>query len=619
MKKAISIIICLTLVVSAVFAMTSCTKQSRIVSDIILITDGGTVKDGGYNQSAWEGVTAYAEENGYTSRYYQPMLDNDKLTLDIIEKYVDLSVKNGAKYIVLPGEKFAVASYEIAPVYPDVKFLLLDAIPHSADDDTDRFVSNVMCVSFDALQSGFLAGYIAVVNGNTELGFLGEKSSDNSANYGAGFAQGAAYAADTLGIPVTLDWADYDSPLRDYNYDFTVTACYEKIENVEEETFTVNVVNGIGSGTYTKGSNITITANPAPEGQEFDKWEVKSDTQGVKDKKVNISSKSKSSMNLLVEKCDCTITATYKDIEGTTYSVKTMAADGKTVSLDQSVAENGQCDITAPVAPENMVFDHWECTVADAVEDTGSASTKVNVSNSDVTVTPVYAVSDVPTFNVSVVTGEGGDGNSTGSGSYVAGDLVTVAAAVPKEGYMFSHWKNEDAYGQSTGISMENEYYWNTSFEMVDRYAAVCSYMYNHGATMIFAGGNSKADSAYVAKWSFDYELGVISAGANNKDSYTTIVNNYGEAVKDCLTEYNGGTVVAANCSTEGIYATFVSDDEKIQSDYDAVYKALADGEITPIRAEGGAGYDFCKAFAENNMSDCLTLNGCFVDGVSVG
>lgn len=619
MKKAVSIILCLILVVSTVFAVSACSKQEGVKGDIVLITDGGTIKDGGYNQSAWEGVTSYADENGLAAIYYQPVLEDDVLTVDNIDKYIELSVNSGAQYIVLPGEDFAVAAYEIAPTYPDVNFILLDAIPHSADDDTDRFVSNVMCVTFDALQSGFLAGYIAVANGNTELGFFGEQSSENSANYGAGFAQGAAFAADSMGIPVTLDWADYDSPLRDYNYNFTITACYDKIEDADEEIFTVKVVNGTGSGTYTKGSNVTITADPAPFGQEFDGWEVKSNTEGVKDKKVNISSKSDAQMNLLVEKCDCTITATYKDIEGTVYSVKTMAADGSTVALEQSVAENGQCDITAPVAAENMVFDHWECSVKDAVEDVNSASTKVNVTNSDVTVTPVYVTSNVPTFNVTVETGEGGDGISTGSGSYVAGDTVTVAAAIPAEGYMFSHWENTDAYGNSTGIAMENEYYWNTSFEMVDRYAAVCESMYNHGVTMVFNGGNSRADSAYTAKSNFDYDLGMISAGENNGDAYTTIVKNYGEALKDCLADFQGGTVLAANCSTDGIYATFVSDDSETQADYDAVYKALADGEIQPIRAEGGAGYDFCKAFVENNMSDCLTLDGWFVEGVSLG
>ncbi len=44
------------------------------------------------------------------------------------------------------------------------------------------------------------------------------------------------------------------------------------------------------------------------------------------------------------------------------------------------------------------------------------------------------------------------------------------------------------------------------------------------------------------------------------------------------------------------------------------IEKELADGKLTPILAEGGAGYDFCKAFSEKKMSKCLTLNGWFVD-----
>lgn len=619
MKKAISIFLCIALAVCSVFAMAGCTKQNEIKSDIVLITNGEDINDGGYNSSAWEGITSYADENMMSCRYYQPALDdNGRLTVESVEKYVELSAKNGAQYIVFPGEEFAVSAYEIAPSYPDVKFVLLDALPHSADDTTDRYVSNVMCVSFDALQSGFLAGYIAVMNGNTELGYFGQKDSRSSANYGAGFVQGASYAADSLGIPATVDWADYDSPLLDYSYDFTITACYKKVEDAKEEVFKVNVVDGTGSGTYTKGSNVTITANPAPKGKVFDRWETKSDTEGVKDKKVNISSKTKSSMNLLVEKCDCTITAVYKDIEEDVCYVNVMDADGATVVSTQAVAFNGQTDIKAPAAPENMVFDRWDCSVAGAVEDENSAETKVTVTDTDITLTPVYKMSTVPTFNVKVVTGEGGDGESTGSGSYLTDDYVEISAAVPKDGYMFSHWENKDAYGNGTGIAMENEYYWSTSFNMIDRYAAVCETMYDHGVTMIFTGGNDKADSAFTAKNNFDYELGVIAGGENNGDAYTTIVKNYGEAVKDCLADFKGGTVVASNCSTDGLYATFVSDDEEIQAKYDEVYKNLANGKIQPIFVEGGAGYDFYMAFNENKMSKCLTLNGWFVDAISL-
>lgn len=615
MKKIISMIMCLVLV-GCVFA--GCTKQEDMKCDIVLITNGGAVNDDGYNQSAWEGISAFAEENSMKCRYYQPVLDNDEITPENVEKYVALSAENGAQYIVFPGEEFAVSAYEIAAAYPDIKFILLDAIPHSAGDMTNRFVNNVMSVSFDAVQSGFLAGYISVVNGNTELGYFGEYGSKDSANYGAGFVQGAAYAADTLGVPVTMDWAEYDTALLDYNYDFTVTACYDKIENQTEKTFTVNVVDGLGSGTYTEGSNVTITANPAPEGKVFDKWVVKSDTDGVKDKKVNISSKTKESMNLLVEKCDCTITATYKDIEGTSYYADVMTVDGKEVARTYNVGENGECWITAPAAPENMVFDHWESSVSVAIEDENAAATSVKEINENVKLTPVYKTSNVPTFNLKVVTGDGGNGESTGSGSYMKGDSVTLVSAPPMEGYMFSHWENADAYGNSTGIAMENEYNYSTTFEMVDRYASICDTMYNHGVSAIFTGGNSKAESAFTSKWDFDYDLNVIAAGQKDKNAYTTIVKNYGEAVQDCLNDYQGGSVTLASCATDGIYATFVSENEDIKAQYDEIYKALADGKITLTQAQGGAGYDFCKMYNEQKPSKCLTLDGWFLEGISL-
>lgn len=616
MKKAVSVLICAALIICSVFAMAGCTKQDTITNDIVLITDGNDINDSGCNQSTWEGISSFASENGMTCRYYQPVLDeNDEITSQNTEKYVDLAAKNGAQYIVFAGEAFAVVAYEIAPSYPEVKFILLDAVPHSADDTTDRYIENVMSVKFDALQSGYLAGYIAVASGNTKLGYFGEFGSSDSASYGAGFAQGAAYAADTLGVPVTLDWADYDSPLLDYSYDFTLTACYDKIEDSSEDTFTVKVENGTGDGTYTQGTNVTVTADPAPEGKTFDKWEVKSDTSGVKDKKVNVSSKTDASMNLIVEKCDCTITATYKEIEGSYYSVKLLGTDGQSVYSEQSVEENSSTEVTAPVAEANMVFDHWESNVDGAVEDEKSKTTKVNITNKDITLTPVYIISEEPTFNVTVKTGEGGDGSSSGSGSYVAGDTVEISAAVPKDGYMFSHWENADESGFSTGISLDNEFYWSTSFEMTDRYASVCEKMFNNGTTLIFAGGNSKLESAYTAKYEFDSSPSVIASGTDHDDSYCAVIKNYGEAVKDCLAEFQGGGVAAASCATDGISViNLPEDNEELKSEVDAIYKSLGDGKTTPIRAEGGAGNEFCQAFAENKMSDCLSLNGWFKD-----
>lgn len=619
MKKLISVVLALALVICSVFALAGCSKKGDSKYEMVLITDGASINDGSYNQSAWNGLKEYCDENSVTYRYYQPNLNEEgELETQTISDYIDLAVKNGAKYIVLSGENFAVSAYEIAPTYSDVNFLLVDALPHSQENNTARLQSNVMCVNYDVLQAGFLAGYTSVIDGNKKLGYLGSVKDEKSGGYGAGFAQGAAYAADQLGIPVTLDYADYDSALLDYDYSFTIEPVYKKVSESKEKTFTVKVVDGIGSGTYTDGENVTITANQAPENKVFDHWEVKSNTKGVKDKKVNISSKKESTMNLLVGDCDCTITAVWADAK--TYPVTVTEADGKTENNVINATENSSVTITAPAAQPGMIFNHWDSADDSVIEDVNAKQTKVNVSDKAITVVPVYIASENPTFNVTVK-------NGTGTGNYVPGDYVSLVADAPEEGYMFYKWENIDNQGLSTGIAMENEYCYTTGFEMVDRYASIAEKMYDDGVSMIFGGGNPKSDSIFTATKNFDYQVFAFGSGTDQggmDNCYASVVNDYGAAVKQCLGAFKGGTIFSANCSSECIYVTGKNTQEYqldedgnpakddkgnkiVNKDYNkqyaSVYKALADGKINLTVVQSGG--DIRKAV----NSKCLTLN----------
>lgn len=146
--------------------------------------------------------------------------------------------------------------------------------------------------------------------------------------------------------------------------------------------------------------------------------------------------------------------------------------------------------VTAPSAPSGMEFSHWE-TNGYVLEDTTQKTVTVTVNddNKGVTLTPTYVNSDVPNFRVNVVTGEGGDGQSNGSGWYSADDVVPVSAAAPKEGYIFTHWSNADQLGYGADIVMANEYYQSTTFTMVNRVQALPEDMFDKGDTLIFAGG----------------------------------------------------------------------------------------------------------------------------------
>lgn len=626
MKKVVSVLMCIVLAATCVFAFAGCADHSEnLTYDIVMITDGGTVKDGGYNESAWSGITSYADEvnantaegEGITYRYYQPhVAEGETLSTEEAIEYIDLAVEKGAKFIVLPTDVFEVAVYETARQYSDVNFILVDGMPHAEGDDTDAYIENVMTVSFSALQSGFLAGYDAVISGNTKLGYFGSVNSDTSSSYGAGFVQGAQYAANQLGIPVTLDYADYDSPILDYNYDFTLTANYEKIDDTNENVFVVQVENGTGSGTYTEGQNVTVKADPAPEGKVFDHWECKSNTEGVKDKKVNISSDDDPEMNLLVEKCDCTITAVYADAPSTTYPVIVNNADGFVYST-QYIMAGESCNVVAPSAQSGMVFDHWEINTDEegAIDDINAKDTWVHVTDTTqgITLTPVYVENGAPTFDVTVVTGEGGNGESSGSGSYVTGDVVSVTAAVPQEGYIFSHWSTADEDGFSTDIVMENEYFPSTTYTMCNRYQAVVEKMYDEGVSVVYAGGNPECNAVSDATWNYNYDK--LAIGAENWqaswDHYvTTSIKDYGSAVKACLADFRGGYTYNGDCSNNGIYLNNVA--EENQQAYDEVYSALANGSIRITGVAPGADVRLVTD------SNCFTLDYWIVQGDSV-
>lgn len=603
MKKVVSSLLCFAMVLSCVFAFAGCSNHSQdLTYDIVMITDGGTVNDGAYNESAWSGIISYVEEvnasaaegEEITYRYYQPPVEEgETLSTEAAIQYIELAVERGAQYIVLPTDVFEVAVYETSRQFSDVNFILVDGTPHAQGDETDAYIQNVMTVSFDALQSGFLAGYDAVISGNTKLGYFGSVNSDSSSSYGAGFVQGAQYAADQLGIPVTMDYADYDSPLLDYNYDFTLTANYVPIDESSEDVYIVQVENGSGSGTYTWGQNVTITADPAPEGMVFDHWECVSNTEGVRDSKVNISSDDEPEMNLLVEECDCTITAVYAEAPSTTYPVTVNYEDG-TVYSTQYIMAGESCNVIAPSPQSGMVFDHWEISDEgeDVIDDINARDTWVHVSDAtqDITLTPVYVESEAPTFDVTVVTGEGGNGESTGSGSYVTGDVVSVVAAVPQEGYIFSHWSTSDEDGFSTDIVMDNEYFPSTTYTMVNRYQALVEKMFDEGVSAVYAGGNPECNAVSDATWNYSYsKLGI---GAENWqttwDNYlTTTVKDYGSAVKACLQDFRGGFNYTGDCSNNGVYLSTVA--EENQQAYDAVYSALANGTVTVTGVAPGA------------------------------
>lgn len=164
--------------------------------EIAMITDKGNIDDKSFNQGTWEGVKKFAEENKISHQYIKPEEASDVGYL----KAIDNAVAAGAKVVVTPGYLFEVPVFTAQTKYPEVKFIILDGQPHTADYKTYKTESNVACVLYNEEQSGYLAGYAAVKDGFTKLGFMGGMAVPAVQAYGYGYLQGANAAATDMNL-----------------------------------------------------------------------------------------------------------------------------------------------------------------------------------------------------------------------------------------------------------------------------------------------------------------------------------------------------------------------------------------------------------------------------------
>ncbi|MDO5410348.1 MAG: BMP family ABC transporter substrate-binding protein [Lachnospiraceae bacterium] len=163
--------------------------------ELALITDVGTIDDKSFNQGSWEGLEKYAKENDIACKYYKPAEKSDEACMTSI----DLAVKGGAKVIVTPGYLFEVPVLQAQEKYPDVKFIMIDATPSNGKGKV-KINDNVTSIFYAEEQAGYIAGYAAVTEGYTQLGFMGGVAVPAVVRYGYGFIQGADAAAKDLGL-----------------------------------------------------------------------------------------------------------------------------------------------------------------------------------------------------------------------------------------------------------------------------------------------------------------------------------------------------------------------------------------------------------------------------------
>ena len=139
----------------------------------------------------------------------------------------------------------------------------------------------------------------------------------------------------------------------------TVRATYKDKETPGVLKYDLNVMNGQGTGKYAYNKTVEITANPAPEGKEFDKWVVVEDT-------VAIADITKPKTTLTTKGVDAWVVATYKDIGSVAVDHTLTVVNGSIYSSSNPGKFKRNEEVTL-YSKEIKNFDKWVVTSGSVV------------------------------------------------------------------------------------------------------------------------------------------------------------------------------------------------------------------------------------------------------------
>ena len=176
------------------------------VYQIAFVTDVGALKDKSFNQGTYDGVKLYAAANDLSYKYYQPANGNEATDDDRFDA-MQAAVNGGADVVVCAGYLQEAALTRAAIANPNTKFVFVDGYPLS--DESGNVLTNVAGIAFKEEQAGYLAGYAAVKDGFTKLGFSGGGGGTNPAccRFGYGYVQGANAAAAEENVTVDMNYS----------------------------------------------------------------------------------------------------------------------------------------------------------------------------------------------------------------------------------------------------------------------------------------------------------------------------------------------------------------------------------------------------------------------------
>ena len=161
------------------------------VETLCLVTDMGSVNDGTFNQSAYEGALLAAEAYDLEYKFIETQAETD------YEANIQTCIDEGFEVIITVGFLIADATYTAAEAHADVTFLGVD---HFVMDGPSNYVG----IQFRDDQSGFmagaLAGFVAAWQGSNTIAGVYGIDIPPVKRFRNGFEQGARHIEPELNI-----------------------------------------------------------------------------------------------------------------------------------------------------------------------------------------------------------------------------------------------------------------------------------------------------------------------------------------------------------------------------------------------------------------------------------
>ncbi len=186
-KPLLSMAACLVLILSVGFLLARSYRTMQVALFYSESPDGGQ----SYERAAGEALSAYYGDHRLEYTYYNIESSASR------DDQIDDAVGSGCKLVLLDGRQERQTILSSARKHPQATFLALGI---SAEElQQEPIPHNVICIDYRPEIAGYLAGYTAVKEGYTCLGYYYDAGLRSYLAYGSGYLQGIEEAAKELG------------------------------------------------------------------------------------------------------------------------------------------------------------------------------------------------------------------------------------------------------------------------------------------------------------------------------------------------------------------------------------------------------------------------------------